>query len=1455
MKLSLEVSDLLSSENDIVVQSIKSREIDVVAGTWVMPPPPNKDPAVQLLQDLRRNILLNNIDVSEFFNNAQINLNLKHNIRSIKTLISSKLPAEISESYSDKIDWLCTFWSQAPHSLGINFLTAAITNLIDEECPTYFLSGDIKQSHSINFENGMIYIVSKLSDLKFRLGEQLCSLPGTVMTTSKVTRKGIFMVNINVSNLFLKNCLLFKSVTTNQNIADALSIVEGLPEQIMQVRSTVDFNHFANTKNPELWYAEFDYSLSELEKLVMDVTGYSKGIQQFKLFLTRRLQRILMTDVIYPHSPNHPLSHLCKMVAERLRPFFPDSSALSLLISTVELLENQATGTKFDDSLRLTDFILSQTNKRFIEIGACFDFAADDADLKHTSLFADSQQGLTREEKDRVINHSREAKAYYSALVRLFTEKTEGSSIGARLRNLADELRKGGAHGGEDGSELNSGERANVAILNFARFLESLDNDTRETVFACRGSNNLETFGQIWERLSRPADANFRQVIFCVEIIAGKLDDIISNNNFLFNLRPSSRSATFIEDLQKECQQAKLALDKELSSDQYKLTVSYGDSKTQEATFIENFCVTIPWSHCVAILQEQRLKRYFLDYRFVARIFKRLTTTESIDFTTNICTTFGKHFLAHTIARSADGLGHLLDAIPENARPLIIYSFMPSIEELPRFISNSEELSYIVTRLHVEARISYLKSIQKALPQILDRGRGLGYFVSNVPQCEWTELLKLCIPATTFPYFFENAYNAAQVYSPIMPEHLTEFVKLLFKLLGISSLRKIIQTEGYLKILFTELSKENMEALVKAIGELLGEKFISSLIPNYQVLLDLQQPLTDTKKISLIKIFSPYLSHLRSTVISPAAYLSHFDGKVQEGIIRVLPPDLIACGINNCNELAELLSILNERVRAACLSIFGSDALKQKVVTALERNPETLASSIAQLKISRCEPLLLWLGAGILTKLVQTSENLGWILDAVPEGDRFTLLEKLHTQKLLPLNRVFSTNTTRFSGFALLSKIAPNERIKFLRLFKSTFNDDFRVIRGWDNLQNLIEILSALIPASSRIVYLCELIGRNAIVSLIRSSTDLFSLLVLLPGDNWSDVLNWLGPEVITGCISTANGLASIINRIRYNQNSVATTIQKESAINLLMGHVLSNFNNLSSLVRTNLFPYTYREFLQLVGMDKLRELLTTNEEVASFFTIIPNELYEMREIFIPKLMNNMSGNLLKIAYVSFFKLLDANENLNFLRRLESKTLELIFSDFTITKSVLQSMRTSEQKRNLVRIIPREKLKEFSSNNLRDFMLLMSNGLTFFEFEKLLDVIREHISSNFAVRALSQVPLTIPFKQHLIELLTKFIQDNSPYRIVSFFSNKSQQVELAKGLLQFIQDKTQFQNILDEVEAHQATNSRAQSSTQSIAYDACLLQLQRALKEAENAHLLIFANQNHLSAQVSRLKH
>jgi hypothetical protein len=283
-----------------------------------------------------------------------------------------------------------------------------------------------------------------------------------------------------------------------------------------------------NACNPNDMFEALDnlenqLTLDELEACLTHSTATTLP-ENLRQLLSTRWQRIRNTSMCYTQQPANSIHQFCLKLAQKV----DADNAYRLLMPSIENVVD-VYGSNIRD-FKLHEFVLSDQERVFIPVTDCLHSASvsDDGIFKHVVTIDGGNPELTANELQRVRNHSTEANQLYKAIVHLNAQRLWGDSLPAKLTQLARQLRQGGAQ--NEGEEFNSGSAANEGIAQFYEYWNSIPLHQQTTLFA--EMPGLET---VIGRLFRPNDAVYREVRFCVEIIAHEIEYII-------NTYPSNRT-------------------------------------------------------------------------------------------------------------------------------------------------------------------------------------------------------------------------------------------------------------------------------------------------------------------------------------------------------------------------------------------------------------------------------------------------------------------------------------------------------------------------------------------------------------------------------------------------------------------------------------------------------------------------------------------------------------------------------------------------------------------------------------------------------------------------------------------------------------------------------------------------------------------------------------------------
>lgn len=261
-------------------------------------------------------------------------------------------------------------------------------------------------------------------------------------------------------------------------------------------------------------------------------------------FLKHRWNWISNSDAQYCHDFESPANIASIAVAKALAG--STTSYLVFLMPTLGTV-NPADyiSSSYEDEICLRESILSDEKNHLINILDAIDFSKEDGILKANFLFHNHTVKLSVYEIQRLISRHLSVEATFNAIQEKTTFAHYGDTAGAALKRLIEGLNNGGKTKGYD--EMNAGPPADVAIVEFKEYLDTLDKATKNTLLSAgkfdryrRQSRDPEfqTVKDSWSYLSRSKKAEFKNSQYCVELIASRLKEILDNNPGLFETVP-----------------------------------------------------------------------------------------------------------------------------------------------------------------------------------------------------------------------------------------------------------------------------------------------------------------------------------------------------------------------------------------------------------------------------------------------------------------------------------------------------------------------------------------------------------------------------------------------------------------------------------------------------------------------------------------------------------------------------------------------------------------------------------------------------------------------------------------------------------------------------------------------------------------------------------------------------
>lgn len=321
----------------------------------------------------------------------------------------------------------------------------------------------------------------------------------------------------------------------------AQEIVQNLLAEIKTIRLLIN-EKIARTTEDEIDKFENNVSLDELESCLKSASPEELP-NRFIQCLSSRWERISQTSMCYTQKPLNEVNLMCLSIAKLLSPLPADSSEIDtlppstgpyfLLMPTLKTSED-IYGENIH-RLGLNEFLISDDQKIFIPIAKCLAHAivSDEGEFQH--VVSEDRQTfnlLSSSEESRLSHHSVLVTDYVKSIQAYNILRFHRQEITGQLNRLIIDLRAGGEKKGRDkigkeyGKEDDSGAKANIGIINFFQFWDNLPKATRKNFLT-----TYPEFKDIFERLKRPNDRNFKETRFCVELIANAIENSIHKFN------------------------------------------------------------------------------------------------------------------------------------------------------------------------------------------------------------------------------------------------------------------------------------------------------------------------------------------------------------------------------------------------------------------------------------------------------------------------------------------------------------------------------------------------------------------------------------------------------------------------------------------------------------------------------------------------------------------------------------------------------------------------------------------------------------------------------------------------------------------------------------------------------------------------------------------------------------
>ena len=320
-------------------------------------------------------------------------------------------------------------------------------------------------------------------------------------------------------------------------------------------------------KSCDLYAIEARHTLFHLKRLLSDSSNHVLD-KTLKNFLTKRWHMIKNLDLQYCYDLSNPANRFCIEVAKALSDVYEKSYLLLLMPTLAQVSSEQYITSGYDDdSIDLKHIILSDDHTRIIHIYDVLDFAKVDGKLKHNSLFDGFYQELTISEQHRLLSKNPAVEQYYLAIQDKLNFVLYGETAGAYLQRLINGLRAGGVSQNTEDYELNAGDQSNFAIIEFDSFLSALDEAKREKLLMTgkfdrweSRTPSMRSIEVCWNRLARPADSNGDDTMYCVELIANYLEEILYEHIELYELLPFDAPMIKLAEIEEQVAEAKSAM-------------------------------------------------------------------------------------------------------------------------------------------------------------------------------------------------------------------------------------------------------------------------------------------------------------------------------------------------------------------------------------------------------------------------------------------------------------------------------------------------------------------------------------------------------------------------------------------------------------------------------------------------------------------------------------------------------------------------------------------------------------------------------------------------------------------------------------------------------------------------------------------------------------------------------
>lgn len=247
-----------------------------------------------------------------------------------------------------------------------------------------------------------------------------------------------------------------------------------------------------------------------------------------------RWQRIANSLLCYTRNAAHPFNQALILLAAYLNP----EKRNTTLMPTIA--DSDIFGYELNQ-LELGEFIIADNKRQFITLQGLANSACERMLEQNEQLYVTvNEEGQTRALSGNELQRCGRVITVINSIAGWYRSHQGNHQLNflSLLSTLRDRLLRGQVgHGGE---ELNAGRDANIGLANFYEYYTAMPEEDRRRLRAFR--DGAYSLGTIFDRLFRPADANYREARFCIQTLGRLLEGIINvNADALSGLRVDQR--------------------------------------------------------------------------------------------------------------------------------------------------------------------------------------------------------------------------------------------------------------------------------------------------------------------------------------------------------------------------------------------------------------------------------------------------------------------------------------------------------------------------------------------------------------------------------------------------------------------------------------------------------------------------------------------------------------------------------------------------------------------------------------------------------------------------------------------------------------------------------------------------------------------------------------------------